>query len=134
MRNKARSYSREVRFVVPAEMKAAGIAKFGPPSVLKLCTVPVPRPGPHEVLIAVHAAGVGIWDAMRRDGSWDEGDTHFPLILGLDGAGVIVEMGERVRRFQIGDRVWAYQYENPKGGFGAEYVVVDADHVGSLPS
>lgn len=124
----------EMRFAVPAEMKAAGIDKFGPPSVVKLCTVPVPRPGPHEVLIAVHAAGVGIWDAKWRDGSWAEPDIHFPLILGLDGAGVIVEMGERVRRFHIGDRVWAYQYENPKGGFGAEYVVVDADHAGALPS
>jgi len=131
---KSQSRNREFRFVVPAEMKAAGIAKFGPPSVLKLCTVPVPRPGPHEVLIAVHAAGVGIWDAMRRDGSWAEGDAKFPVIPGLDGAGVIVEMGERVRRFHIGDRVWAYQYENPKGGFGAEYVTVDADHVGALPS
>jgi hypothetical protein len=126
--------NREYRVVVPAEMKAAAIDKFGPPSVLKLCTVPVPRPGPHEVLVAVHAAGVGVWDAQLRDGSWAEGDTDFPLILGKDGAGVIVEMGERVRRFDVGDRVWAYQYENPKGGFGAEYVVVDADHVGALPS
>jgi NADPH:quinone reductase-like Zn-dependent oxidoreductase len=131
---KSQSRNREIHFVVPAEMKAAGIAKFGPPSVLKLYTVPVPRPGPHEVLIAVHAAGVGVWDAKRRDGSWAEGDPHFPLIIGADGAGVIVEMGEQVRRFHIGDRVWAYQFENSKGGFGAEYVTVDADHVGALPS
>jgi NADPH:quinone reductase len=125
---------REIRFAVPAEMKAAAIDRFGPPSVLKLHTVPVPRPGPHEVLMAVHAAGVGIWDAKRRDGSWAERDTHFPLTLGSDGAGVIVEIGERVRRFQLGDRVWAYQFDISKGGFGAEYVVVDADNVGVLPS
>ena len=109
------------------------IDKFGPPSVLKKHTVPVPRPGPREVLIALHAAGVGIWDAKIRDGEWAEDDLEFPLILGTDGAGVIAERGERVRRFDVGDHVWAYQYGNKKGGFYAEYVVVDADNVTTLP-
>ncbi len=109
------------------------IDKFGPPSVLKRHTVPVPRPGPREVLIAVRAAGVGIWDAKIRDGEWAEGDVQFPLILGSDGAGVIAERGELVRRFDVGDQVWAYQYGNRKGGFYAEYVVVDADNVTTLP-
>lgn len=121
------------RAIVPAEMKAAGIDKFGPPSVLTVRAVPVPRPGPREVLIAIHAAGVGVWDTEIRDGSWAEGDTHFPLILGTDGAGVIAEVGERVRRFRVGDRVWAYDYERKKGGFYAEYVAVDMDSVGPLP-
>src|SRR5687768_9842604 len=80
---------------VPAEMKAAAIDRFGPPSVLMLHTVAVPRPGPREVLIEMHAAGVGVWDASIRDGSWAEGDKQFPLILGTDGAGVIVETGTR---------------------------------------
>jgi NADPH2:quinone reductase len=115
-------------------MEAAGIDEFGPPSALTLHTVPVPRPGPREVLIAVHAAGVGVWDARIRDGTWAEDDVRFPLILGTDGAGVIVEMGDRVRRLRLDDRVWAYQYDNPKGGFYAEYVAVDMDHVGLLPS
>jgi NADPH:quinone reductase len=119
---------------VPAEMKAAVIDKFGPTSVLKLRRVPVPRPGPSDVLIAVHAAGVGIWDAKIRDGSWAEGDVHFPLILGTDGAGVVVELGERVRRFHVGDRVWAYSFDRPKGGFYAEYAAVNVDCVGLLPS
>ncbi|MDB4888947.1 MAG: Bifunctional protein: zinc-containing alcohol dehydrogenase, partial [Gemmatimonadetes bacterium] len=118
---------------IPDEMKAAGIDKFGPPSALTVRTVPVPRPGPREVLIAVHAAGVGIWDAHIRDGSWAEGEMQPPMTLGTDGAGVIVEMGDRVRRWQLGDRVWAFEYDNPKGGFYAEYVAVDTDSVGSLP-
>src|SRR5690349_18170581 len=100
---------------IPAEMEAAVIDEFGPPSVLKLRAVPVPRPGPQEVLIAVHAAGVGIWDAKIRDGTWAEDAVRFPLILGTDGAGVIAEVGERVRRLHLGDRVWAYSYDNPKG-------------------
>jgi NADPH:quinone reductase-like Zn-dependent oxidoreductase len=119
--------------VVPAEMEAMAIDKFGPPSVLKPHKVPVPRPGPREVLIALHAAGVGIWDAKIRDGEWAEGDVEFPLILGTDGAGVIAERGERVRRFDVGDEVWAYQYGSKKGGFYAEYVVVDMDDVASVP-
>jgi NADPH:quinone reductase-like Zn-dependent oxidoreductase len=102
--------------------------------VLTLHTVPVPRPGPREVLIAVHAAGVGVWDTKIRQGVWAEDDVRFPLILGTDGAGIIAEMGERVRRLHLGDRVWAYEYDNPKGGFYAEYVAVDMDHVGMLPS
>ena len=114
-------------------MEAMAIDRFGPPSVLKRHRVPVPRPGPNEVLIALHAAGVGIWDAKIRDGEWAEGDVDFPLILGTDGAGVIAERGERVRRFDIGDHVWAYQYGNKKGGFYAEYVAVDADNVTAVP-
>jgi NADPH:quinone reductase-like Zn-dependent oxidoreductase len=121
------------KHAIPAEMKAAGIDKFGPSSVLTLRTVPVPRPGPREVLIAVHAAGVGMWDAKIRDGSWAEDKDKLPLILGTDGAGVIVELGERVRRWQLGDRVWAYAYDRAKGGFYAEYVTVDIDSVGRLP-
>ena len=118
----------------PAEMKAAAIDELGPPSVLELRDVPVPRPGPHEVLVAVHAAGVGTWDAKIRDGTWAEDEVHGPKILGTDGAGVIAEVGERVRRLSVGDRVWAYEFDNPKGGFYAEYAVVDMDHVGALPS
>ncbi|HMH43554.1 MAG TPA: hypothetical protein VK557_08730, partial [Pyrinomonadaceae bacterium] len=52
------------------KMKAAAINRFGPPSVLKLRTLPIPQLGAGEVLIALHAAGVGVWDADIRDGWW----------------------------------------------------------------
>jgi NADPH:quinone reductase-like Zn-dependent oxidoreductase len=114
-------------------MRAAAIDDFGPPSSLTLHNLPVPKPGPGEVLIEVHAAGVGIWDAKIRDGTWAEGKEHFPLVLGADGAGVVVQSGERVRSLRVGDSVWAYQYENPKGGFYAEYAAVAADHAAPKP-
>ncbi len=114
-------------------MKAATVDRFGPPSVLKLRTLPRPKPGPGEVLIALHAAGVGIWDADIRGGWWPQGRPRFPLVLGSDGAGVVVAKGAGVRRFQIGERVWAYEFINPKGGFYAEYVAVNAEHVAQLP-
>jgi NADPH2:quinone reductase len=115
-------------------MEAAAIDRFGPPSVLKLHTLPVPEPGPSEVLLALYAAGVGVWDAEVRDGSWRPfGDPKFPLVLGTDGAGIVVAKGARVRRFNLGDRLWACDYANPKGGFYAEYVAVDSQHVGRAP-
>jgi NADPH:quinone reductase-like Zn-dependent oxidoreductase len=46
---------------------------------------------------------------------------------------VVVLRGSRVRRFDAGDRVWAYHYANPKGGFYAEYIAVDVQHVGKMP-
>jgi NADPH:quinone reductase len=55
--------------VAQLPMKAAAIDRFGPPQVLKLHKLPVPKPGPEEVLIAVRSAGVGVWDASVADGS-----------------------------------------------------------------
>ncbi len=119
---------------LPTTMKAAAIEQFGPPSVLTLHDLPVPRIGPGEVLIAVHASGVGYWDARIRDGTWAEGQVRFPLVLGTDGAGYVVAKGGRVRRLRIGDRVWASAYRNRKGGFYAEYVAVDSDGAARVPS
>ena len=119
---------------IPTTMQAAAIERFGPPSVLENRTMPVPKVGPSEVLIALHAAGVGVWDAKIRDGTWSEGDERFPLVLGADGAGVVAARGARVRRLQVDDRVWAYAFGNPKGGFYAEYVAVKAEHVGMVPA
>ncbi len=114
-------------------MRAAAIAGFGPPSVLKAAKLPVPEAGPGEILIALHAAGVGVWDTEIRAGWWPQGKPRFPLVLGTDGAGVVVEKGAGVRRFDIGDHVWAYEFINPKGGFYAEYVSVKAEHAGRVP-
>src|ERR1700757_1658311 len=79
-----------------ALMKAAAIDRFGRPSVLKLHLLPVPEPGPGEVLIALHAAGVGVWDAEMRGGWWPEKRPKFPLVLGTDGAGTIAALGPGV--------------------------------------
>jgi NADPH:quinone reductase-like Zn-dependent oxidoreductase len=114
-------------------MRAAAIDKFGPPEVLTIHTLPVPKTGPKEVLIAVHAAGVGVWDAELRKGEYAQGKERFPLVLGADGAGIIAEVGKDVRRFEAGDEVWAYEYSNPKGGFYAEYVAVKADNAAPAP-
>jgi NADPH:quinone reductase len=119
---------------IPDTMKAAASDRFGPPSALTLHELPVPRPGPQEVLIAIHTAGVGSWDVSIRDGSWRRpGRSRFPLVPGVDGAGVVVAKGARVRRIHVGDRVYAYEFGNRQGGFYAEFAAAHAEHVGRVP-
>jgi NADPH:quinone reductase-like Zn-dependent oxidoreductase len=119
---------------MPKTMRAAAIDRFGDPDVLTIHELPVPEPGPTEVLIAVHTAGVATWDAQMRGGWWPEKKRPpFPLILGTDGSGTIAAVGSRVRRFAPGDRVYAYSFSNRKGGFYAEYVVVEAENVAAAP-
>src|SRR5437763_8271113 len=122
------------RPVFQASMRAAAIDRFGPPSVITVHTLPVPQPGPRQIVIAIHAAGVGSWDESIRDGSWrPAGRSRFPRVLGTDGAGVVVAKGARVRRFRIGDRVYAYDADDPNGGFYAEYVAVDESKAARVP-
>ena len=105
------------------------------PSVILVHTVPIPQPGPRQILIQLFTAGVGGWDESVRDGSWrlHPGRTKFPLILGTDGAGIVIAKGKRVRRFALRDRVWAYESANPKGGFYAEFVAIDERKAGRVP-
>lgn len=118
---------------IPKTMQAAAIDEFGPPSVLKLHELPVPEPDAHEVLIAVHTAGIGSWDASIRDGSWKLGKPSFPLVPGTDGSGTVVAKGSRVRRFDVGDRVYGYEAGSAKGGWYAEYVVAKATNIALVP-
>ncbi|HEY8182462.1 MAG TPA: NADP-dependent oxidoreductase [Thermoanaerobaculia bacterium] len=113
-------------------MRAVAIDRFGGPELLVVHELPVPKISAQEVLIAIDTAGVGIWDAHARTGEWAE-RKGFPFILGIDGSGVVVEAGAQVRRLKRGDRVYAYSYDNPKGGFYAEYVAVAASKVARIP-
>lgn len=119
---------------MPAIMRAAAIDRFGPPAVLTPHTLPVPKVGPRDILIEVHAAGVGVWDASIRDGSWQPiGRPKFPLVPGIDGAGIVVSRGPRARRFRLGERVYAYDYANRQNGFYAECVAVSAELAARVP-
>ncbi len=122
-------------WTVPEIMNAAALERFGGPEVLSTHKLPVPALDRGEVLIAVHTAGVGVWDADMRAGWLPGNPAKFPLVLGTDGSGKVVAMGSHIRRFKIGDPVYSYSFENPigKGGFYAEYVAVDADKVAPVP-
>ncbi len=117
-------------------MRAVALDRFGGPEVLKVQTLAVPEVGPDEILIQLEAAGVGVWDPFEREGGfaqWSDTEPKFPYVLGSDGAGTVAAIGEQVRRFREGDRIYAMSVGNPKGGFYAEYAVVRADDAALIP-
>src|SRR6266481_3041396 len=119
---------------IPKTMNAVAIDRSGGPEVLTMHTLPVPAPNASEVLIAVHTAEVGGWDADIRGGwSLDGKKPRFPLVLGAGGSGTVAAVGSRVRRFKMGEPVYSYTWSNPKGGFYAEYVVVPAEDAAVVP-
>lgn len=116
---------------IPETMKAAVAEHSGPPEVLKIKDVPVPHVKRGHVLIALDYASLGSWDAAQRSGAW--GEVKPGTILGADGSGKVAAVASDVTRVHVGDRVYSYSYENPDGGFHAEYVSVPADRVERVP-
>ncbi|WP_219722008.1 quinone oxidoreductase family protein [Microbacterium aurantiacum] len=117
-------------------MRAVVLDRFGESEELKTRMLPVPEVGDDDVLIRVHVAGVGSWDAAERRGDFDGvfgTPTVFPYVLGWDAAGTVASVGRDVTRFRVGDRVYAATTPLPRGGFYAEYGVVAAEHVAPLP-
>lgn len=112
---------------IPATMRAVQITRPGPPDMLQLTEVPVPQPGPGEILIKVAYAGVNRPDALQRAGAYAPPKGASPL-PGLEAAGEVVATGTGTH-WTIGDRVTALL---PGGGY-AEYVVTPAAHALPLP-
>jgi len=83
-------------------MKAAVVEKFGEP--LQIREVPIPDPGPGEVLVEVVASGVCHTDLHAADGDWPVKPT-LPFIPGHEGAGVVRKLGVGVKHLKEGDRV-----------------------------
>jgi NADPH:quinone reductase len=111
---------------VPDTMRAAAFDKGGGPEVLSIHTLPVPQPRAGEVLIAVHGAGVAVWEAGFRQNPSER--MKFPAVLGGDGAGTIMTLGPDVRGFKVGDAVYG-----TADGFYAEYVRARANDIAHVP-
>ena len=92
--------------------------------------VPVPEVGAGEVLIRVAFAGLNYADMMMRTGTYPH-PKGYPLVAGLEMAGEVVEIGDGVRSFAIGDRVAAFSEE--AGGF-AEYCIASEERLIRLPN
>ena len=118
---------------LPKTMQAAAIDAAGDADALKIHALPVPAVEANEVLIAVHSAGVAIWDIQIRKSLVYINKPKFPYVLGSDGAGTVVAVGPGVTRLKGGDAVYGYCWDNPKGGFYAEYVVASQDCISKLP-
>jgi acryloyl-coenzyme A reductase len=88
-------------------MQAVVLEQFGAASHLAVHTVPDPRPGPGEVLLRVRACGVCYHDVINRRGSLPR--TQVPAILGHEVAGEVIEVGENVTGWRVGDRAATLQ-------------------------
>ena len=117
-------------------MKAVAIDRFGGIETLKTRELPIPAVGADEVRVRVEAAGVGVWDPFEREGGFAKEfniKPVFPLVLGSDGAGTVEAVGDKVRHFKKGDRVYGISFLNPKGGFYAQYAVVKENSLSLIP-
>ena len=111
---------------IPQNMTAIEIRGKGGPEVLAAVTLPVPLPGPGQILIKVAAAGVNRPDVIQRQGSYPAPPGPSPL-PGLGAAGVVVAVGAGVARWQAGDAVTALL----NGGGYALYAI--AEETAALP-
>lgn len=110
-------------------MKAIRVSAFGPPDVLRVETVPDPTPGPNQVVVRVHAAGVNPVDTYIRSGAYAR-KPALPFTPGSDGAGEIVSVGDGVSNIGPGDRVYVY---GSITGMYAEQALCDVSSVFRLP-
>ena len=113
-------------------MKAVRFDQYGPVEVLDVRDVPVPEPGPGEVLVRVKAAGINPGEAKIREGALHERwPATFPSGQGSDFAGVVDKLGPGVTTTAIGEDVIGW-VDNRSSQ--AEYVVAEAAHLARKPA
>ena len=115
-------------------MKAFTIDRYKSKDGGRIVDMPQPEVWDNDVLVQVHAAGVNLLDAKIADGEFKIFLPYrFPLVLGNDVAGVVVEVGARVRRFKPGDEVYARPDKDRIGTF-AEFITMDEGDVAIKPT
>ena len=119
---------------LPTQMQVAALDACGGPEVITLHTLPVPEMADDEIVLHIHTAGVGVWDALARQGKFLPEGASFPLVLGTDAAGTVIAAGKQVSTVAAGDTVYVYTYARPKGGCYAEYVVTKGVYAARLPA
>ncbi|WP_017586063.1 NAD(P)-dependent alcohol dehydrogenase [Nocardiopsis ganjiahuensis] len=114
-------------------MRAVRHDRFGPPEVLEIERITVPRPGPGQVLVRVHAASVSGGETAIREGRLRRVmRSKPPRGIGVDFSGRVVGVGTGVSPEQVGREVWGLM---PHMAFGstAEYVAVPVGRVAPAP-
>ncbi len=110
-------------------MKAIRVHEFGGPEVMKLEDVPDLQPGPSQVVVRIHAAGVNPVEAYVRSGSYPQ-KPILPYTPGTDAGGVVMAVGSGVKGVKAGDRVYT---SGPNSGTYAEQVLCGEAQVHRLP-
>jgi propanol-preferring alcohol dehydrogenase len=139
---------------MPKTMRAAVVENFGQPLTIK--ELPIPAPGPGQVLMEVASSGVCHTDLHAADGDWPV-KPNLPFIPGHEGAGFVVAVGSGVKHLKEGDRVGIAWLHSACGycefclsgwealcptqqnsgysvnGSFAQYVLAQADYVARIP-
>uniref|UniRef100_A0A0C9S2K5 TSA: Wollemia nobilis Ref_Wollemi_Transcript_19001_1263 transcribed RNA sequence n=1 Tax=Wollemia nobilis TaxID=56998 RepID=A0A0C9S2K5_9CONI len=120
--------------------KAWFYSEYGSVDVLQFGELPMPKPGPGEILIKVRAAALNPVDfKIRQDGLFRGAGAGFPVVPGCDVAGVVAEVGEGASKFAPGDEVYADMQDFTAGepkqlGTLAQYTVAEEQFVAAKPS
>jgi len=109
-------------------MKKIVVTKYGKPEVMELREQPERRPGPGEVLVRVHAAGINFADILMRLGLYTNVPKP-PFTPGIEAAGVVEAVGEGVEAPRVGDRVIVFTFT----GCYAEKITVPAERAVPMP-
>jgi len=104
------------------------ITKAGGPNVLDIQEISIPKPGPNEVCIEVHFAGINFADTLMRLGFYRP-RPPFPFTPGYEVSGVVYALGDDVEHFEIGQRVVGLM----QNGGQASHVVTDASRTLAIP-
>ncbi|MEK6664811.1 MAG: quinone oxidoreductase, partial [candidate division NC10 bacterium] len=107
-------------------MKAIRVKTLGGPEVLTLEDIPDPKPGPGEAVVKLEAAGLNYIDVYYRTGLYK---AQLPITLGVEGGGVVTEVGPNVAEVKAGDRV---AYSGVLGSY-AQFAAVPATRLVKLP-
>jgi len=110
-----------------AAMRAIQIRETGGPEVLRLVELPIPEPGPGQVLIRVEATGVNFIETYFRKGVYK---SALPLVPGSEAAGTVEELGPGVKGFVAGEAVASVSVL----GSYAEYALVPAAQLIKVPA
>jgi len=114
-------------------MRAYVLKHYGGPEGSQLMDVPAPATGPRDILVAVRAAGLNPVDFKFREGKLRAIQRpKLPFVLGNELAGEVMAVGSDVKRFRVGDRVFARVAKDRAGAF-AEQACVDEDDAAQMP-
>jgi NADPH:quinone reductase-like Zn-dependent oxidoreductase len=114
-------------------MRAYVLKEYGGPEGSLLTDVPAPTPGPRDILVKVQAAGLNPVDFKFRQGKLRAIlRPTLPFVLGNELAGEVVAVGRDVKRFRVGDRVFARVAKERAGAF-AEQACINEDHAAHIP-
>jgi NADPH:quinone reductase-like Zn-dependent oxidoreductase len=115
-------------------MKAIVAHQWGGPDVLKFEEFPLPQAKENEILIKSFAAGVNSFDGTLLTGKYAKAfGTQLPWIPGYDVAGTVEKIGANVKKFKIGDPVYAF-ISIPNGGGYAEYALAKENQAALKPA